>query len=308
MNVKLASRSADGDLFIDWLATTSTSLSDITTETLAQFTAFTLGADRTRKRRLRHILRDLATAGVAVARLKPSPPPLAGPWRAPDSTWDSLGGALHRIDIGTWPAGLRGRRDQFLLTAAAAGLTRAQLRRVDVDQLNLTDGTVHDVPIGTDPDPRRCGRCATVRWVDTLTMYDDSPLWARNQIVRTAADHTQHQHQLAREPRWLIDWPLLPTIHPSGLVDSRQPISARQISAVIAKRQHLPAPGETAETSEVDAGPAPSATAPDPAAGRSQLTWDELDDLCDEVCDRADAVLAAALAAINAATTPGRVR
>lgn len=280
------SAATDWALLEDYCAATGTTPSTVDAGVVSRFVAFTMGRSVTRPRRVRALLRQLVQVGAPVEL--PDPPPLE-PWWKPDGL--PLGEVLARIDPTGWPGGFRRCRDGFILTVAAAGLSRRAVRGLSAADLHVRIGTVTvtgcDVPEAETP--AECGRCAMTRWLRVLAAFtaggraDVQPLVAAPGLLRWH----RHNHD-CRTPlptSWGEAWALLPAVDVHGWPDDSQPVSLRTLTAVMSywrssRPPQLIVPDEPVE--HVDAAESPYA----------ELGWDELDEVVDRVCAEADEVLA----------------
>ncbi|MGL5859597.1 MAG: hypothetical protein ACRC35_14570 [Angustibacter sp.] len=271
-------------LFVDWCAATARPSVPAAPADVAAFLDTVPAAAGTIAGRLRAIRRTHAVAGhpdpttpwstpgrspLGVSQLRPRL------WRTGPS-WLALPDALEQIDTASWPAGLRGRRDGFLLVLAAhLPLTRDQLRHLPSSHLQLEPsgepgtepGVVLEVQLTTahpgratldpasphpttttttiataivrDPDPGRCPACAVTRWLRTATTAQDrSRAGLRAEFLRDRSGDSWPAHECRRPvaPAWQSLWQLLPAIDQHGWLTDWRPMTTRAISAVLAAR------------------------------------------------------------------------
>lgn len=159
-------------------------------------------------------------------------------WRVADH-WGSLPQSLAATPRSGWVSGLRGRRDAFLLTAAALGMTRNEVRLLTGEDISLGCRLAlrgSEVPMAQSH--RCCARCAVISWLSTLDTYRKwGPGVVRAEIIR--AKHAAAKHVCLDDPgqEWRLTPTLVPSIDKHGWVDEHRPLSVRTVSAVTARRQ-----------------------------------------------------------------------
>lgn len=276
----------DWTLLEDYCAATGTSARTVDAGVLSRFVAFTMGRSVTRPRRVRALLRQLVQVGAPVEH--PDPPPLE-PWWKPVGM--PLSEVLARIDPTGWPGGFRRCRDGFILTVAAAGLSRRQVQGLSGADLRVRIGTVTvagiDVPEAAEA-PAGCGRCAMTRWLRVLAAVtaggraDVQPLVAGPGLLRW--HRSNHDCRTPLPTSWGEAWALLPAIDVHGWPDDSQPVSLRTLTTVMSYWRSSRPP-------VVVVPDEPDEPVPD-TSQYAELGWDELDEVVDRVCAEADEVLA----------------
>jgi len=196
---------------------------------------------------------DLAASGVHAVRRwlgLTSPPPRASAVRAGD-LWLEVGESVARCP--RWgTAGVRGRRDAFVLTCLAAGLTRRELLMLRAHQVE--GWTVAGRRLVMSEDWRSCPRCVLARWLQVLAVLppSGSRLAARN-LIATAPQpqqqdqqqqqQQQQQHECHADPpmSWRSAPVLLPALDQHGW-PSPHPLTARSLTRLVAARMSVSAP------------------------------------------------------------------
>lgn len=254
-------------MWLRWCAATDRPAGPATADTLAAFVSQAPAAASTIRYRLSTICRAHRQMGAPIL-LDTQPPDR--PWRM-GPQWLNVDEALERCPTDGWPAGFRGRRDAWLIVLCGlCGLSRRDARFIKSSQIRVEAAGIrvaeHLVPFRGNEDPLRCPACAVTRW---LRVVGEADLWGRNAakalLVSRAASH-DCEHPVADLP-WRQAWVLTPGIDQWGwFVHVDQPMTARQVSAVLAARQTRP----TSPSSEDDVAP------------------EDVDPL-DDVCDHEDA-------------------
>lgn len=303
----------DWALLCDWCVSVGVDPGGVDDAALAEFVAFALPGQATRRRRVRQLVRQLGEVGAPVTAV--AAPPVESLWRAPTPSgpggdeaaasarvWLTWREALTRIDVASWPDGFRGRRDAFLVVlAAVCRFTRRQIRDLSETQIVCQlDGVFIDgVEVPAGDQPAGCGACAVTRWLRALAGAESGRASAQQVVVRQGAVWHQVHHDHAvpiGDARWREAWQVMPAIDGHGWLDEFQPLSARSITAITTARQD----GARARP------PLPVAVErPVRPLRYADLDWDELDEVVDRVCAEADVVLAR-IAAMDL-SSPGNV-
>ncbi|WP_156250859.1 hypothetical protein [Pseudactinotalea terrae] len=221
---------------------------------------------------------DLAASGVHAVRSwlgLTGPHPRATAVRAGD-LWLDVGESVARCPrSGT--AGVRGRRDAFVLTCLAVGLTRRELltlRPHHVDGWSVTGRR-----LARGQDWRCCPRCVLTRWLQVLAVLppSGSRLAARNLIATTEPRHLCHTDP---PMTWRSAPVLVPALDQHGW-PSLRPLTPRSVTRLVAARMSV-------------AAPAPFERTPPPAGGRvdRERLLAEVSELLDELDTRLDAAMA----------------
>lgn len=253
-----ASPAATNDfaMFADWCMAAGQSLTDITMATLIEYAEFVPGGVRTQKRRVRNAIAGLTRNGIVIspANLTPHTPGHTV-WRTPRPGWDTPDDALARIVTDGWPAGLRGRRDAFLvLCCGTLHMSRNQVRALTRDDVDLARWTIRGLPLADNQDPARCPRCVATRWLRLLAVYLSDSDEVRLALLKSARSPALDVHDhLTPVPdslweRWVVAgrprkaW-LAAAISRTGHVNAYRQISLRSLTTIIAARQQAPAAG-----------------------------------------------------------------
>lgn len=229
-------------------------------------------------------------------------------WPGANELLLSLPEALERIDPSGWPGGFRGRRDAFLLVLLGhVGLTRRQALDTRADGFEWTpEGwQLQGDLIASNPSgsPATCLSCAVSRWFGVLGENDHwSSSSARTFIARSSQLLTHDcQSPLLHRPDsyWREAHVLLPAIDRHGMTSMpvHSPMSERAVTSVLStRRARLTAPPAPAPLNE----PLGTTEQPDERGQRFvEYSWDEMDQIIDDTCDRADEVNARMTALLN---------
>lgn len=231
-------------------------------------------------------------------------------WPEEDEWLLPLGEALERISISGWPRGFRGRRDAFLLTLLGhVGMTRSQALATTAEDLNWSpDGWyVGDdlIPSTTGESPQICLSCAVSRW---LAVLGENEHWSSSSARTFLASSRQfgvHECQDAvlseASSYWREAYYLLPAIDRYGMTAKpvHQSMSERAVTSVIASRRArllvTPPQPPVAEPVEI-------AEIADSSPRFEGYSWDEVEALLDDTCDRADEINARMTALLDDTT------
>lgn len=193
-------RASDVALFADWCAATDRDPATVTWTDTLTFLRDCPTSARNRRRR--------ATAAVAVCAHAGNH--LTHPDAAPrtDSTLVrpapalTLTEALPRIPVRGWMAGFIGRRDSFVLTAGALGLTRKTCR--SLTDLDLTWGdsiTINGRRVPTGDNVAACPACRVWLWVQArAAAAPDAPESAPKILVNNAPPVADDDHTCRLAP------------------------------------------------------------------------------------------------------------
>lgn len=159
-------------------------------------------------------------------------------WRVADH-WGSLPQSLAATPRSGWVSGLRGRRDAFVLTAAALGMTRNEVRLLTGEDISLGSRlALRGAEVPMTQSQRCCPRCAVISWLSTLDTYRKwGPGVVRAEMIRTK--HAPAEHVCLDDPgqEWRLTPALVPSVDKHGWVEEHHPLSARTVSAITARRQ-----------------------------------------------------------------------
>lgn len=228
-------------LFTDWCVSWELSSLPAEAGTVARFLDAVPGAVSTRAVRVRAIRHHHQAAGH---RLE-----MPGLTRPPDTLWredDGLLGveqAIGQLPRFRFPAGLRGRRDGFILIAAGvAGLTRNQIHHLTPKDITLTGNShsnregvrVGGTLVGAGEDPRWCLRCGVTRWLRVL-----GPAWVgdrgqvRDLLDVTRADPDEHDCGVPVAGPWRQADQVVVGLDTHGWVRPGVGLSTRSISVLV---------------------------------------------------------------------------
>src|SRR5690606_8069445 len=143
--------------------------------------------------------------------------------------WLGLPDALERCPRWGWPAGFRGRRDAFVLTAAAHGLTRRMLTRIRPADLRIQPPAVGGRDLVVDDDPRRCPACALTRWLRVIGVAHRWGRLAVKEHLVLSSDQRGAEHDCHGDlaDDWQQVWQLVPAIDQWGWLTDWRPLSTR---------------------------------------------------------------------------------
>lgn len=226
-------------LLRDWCEAHQLAYTDMNPDRLAAFTRQVPQSPR----RLRTLTRFLRDAGAPIDA-PPEPEP-DGCLRRRSGEWLPVDEALGRCPR-RGRAGVRGRRDAFILACLEAGLTRRAVHHLTVGDVAPTGGVVagRDLPRGEGP--HLCRRCVTVQWVRVLGELVTGGRAAALRHTSTVLDHHLCDEALVRSPEATVRaWPLVPGIDRHGWAAST-PLTPRAITAVVTARTDptVPVPAE----------------------------------------------------------------
>jgi len=246
---------AEWSLFIDWCQATDRSPLGTDAATVKVFLDDCPSAAATARRRISAINRAHGDAGYSGYHLRGHPSAAVTAMSAGDTAARAavLRQAFGRIPAYGWPSSVAGRRDGCLLSLAATGMARPQLRSLAVGDITAEPGVVRVSPPGgaaptivhTGSDgSASCPACGITRWHRVLVLH---ALHGLPGIRSRLADPPERSvgHHCARP---LLDgarprMSLLPRVSARGLIDSTGPaISARTISTVLSCRTGTPDP------------------------------------------------------------------
>lgn len=274
-------------LWADWCAATGTGPAlPPTQDALDAFFAAIPAAPTTRKRRERAL-------GLRAESRPPSLPPLRT-----GEGWADPGRALAQAQTWGMPAGLRGRRDAWLI------LLTLILRLPTRDALAVTPGRIVARPDGsigvcgisalTAEDPRSCPACAATRWLRVAAPACHG--WRADTRARLAPDEPgMHDHQRPLPEGWADARCFAPSIDRWGWVRA-QPVSPVGLAAILHERQRIrpiPEPPEPVAAEQAAAFVGPSLTAAE-AARQLDGAYDDIDDRIDRLSESVQQALGAA--------------
>lgn len=223
-------------LFLDWAASRDDiDLLSADEETLQRFFTDCPAAASTRRRRATRIRSELRRQGIFDAD-DPSAPLL----RVGEG-WVSVQRALAQLPTLRFPAGLRGRRDGWLIVLIGVlGMTRREAARVRPAELVFgADGVAvrgQLVPAGADA--AGCPRCAVHRWAAVVgpASLPGHRAEAMAMLSAVGADVEAHACHIEPEGSWRQVATLLPSIDRYGWVGT-SPLTPLSISNIMAARQ-----------------------------------------------------------------------
>lgn len=272
------------ELFADWCRSLDLEPAPTTPEVIGRFlTAFPAPLS-TQGGRVRAIRRRHESAGLTL-ELPTAPVPSA--LRVGEG-WVPVHRALAQLPVYEHPKNfrlaLRGRRDGWLVVLVGIrGLSRNRARTLGQSQVQLTPQIrIAGQPVAPEDSvtAAQCPACAVTRW---LRVVGEASLGFRGEVIRLIRPDgiDPDAHDCAREldESWRQAGTLLPAIDRHGWV-SPVPMSARSVSATMARRQILaPVAGLKTPT-------------PVPAGGRfADATLGELAEVYDDVDRQAAALL-----------------
>lgn len=232
----------DWELFVDWCASMDdTAPLPTTADTIADFLAAFPAPIEAQGRRVRAIRRAHARAGELLA-LPSAPRPSALREGAP---WASVNRALAQVvkycHPKNRPVAIRGRRDGWLIVLIGTlGLTRNEARDLVQEDVQLHPRiTIKAKPVPKIQPADECPACAVTRW---LRIAGDASFGFWSEVQRTISptdvNEQIHDCQTGLDGLWRKANTLLPAVDRHGWV-SADPMSARAISATMARRQTL---------------------------------------------------------------------
>lgn len=233
-----AEQSPSWDLFVDWCTGHDLEFLPAAPATIAAFLDSLPVARSTRFRRVAAIREQHARAGL--------PDPLPQPQAAPAAD-PALAHLLAALPVQTWPAGIVGCRDGFLLVLyAGMRLTRNQIRALTPAAITMAPGLaeIDGRQIRRSGTPGQCPLCAITRWLRILTIVEVSG-WnvvkreMAGQWPLRAADLDEHDCAEPLGLAWQRTKLLLPPIDRYGWIDRDQPLSVRSISTLAIGRREL---------------------------------------------------------------------
>jgi len=246
---------AEWSLFIDWCQATDRSPLGTDAATVKVFLDDCPSAAATARRRISAINRAHGDAGYSGYHLRGHPSAAVTAMSAGDTAARAavLMQAFGRIPAYGWPSSVAGRRDGCLLSLAATGMARPQLRSLAVGDITAEPGVVRVSPPGgaaltsvhTGSDgSASCPACGITRWHRVLALQARHGLpGIRSRLAdppeRSVGHHCARPLLDGAHPRMS----LLPRVSARGLIDSTGPaISARTISTVLSCRTGTPDP------------------------------------------------------------------
>ncbi|MDQ2739528.1 MAG: hypothetical protein M3Y35_13135 [Actinomycetota bacterium] len=254
MSTEADVRSPDWNLFCDWCAARGLQSLPAGRREVERFFAEFPVSERTARRRRQAIRVQHAAAGLA-------DPTAPAPLVTPDPGRQSAVGELLRgCSVQSWPDGIRGRRDAFVLTLfGGLALTRRQIRAVRPTDLQVLPGAVHVLGhrLRLGDRPGECLACGVTRWLRVLDIAYRRDWSAVRGIMAprwpgSAGDQVRHDCMRPLKPGWPQAITLLPAIDQYGWTDDHAPVSTRVISAVRAKHRWLAARSQTGTSPTLD--------------------------------------------------------
>lgn len=288
----LTPRAADVALFRDWCHGSGTDPSRATWDQAARFLIDCPTTDTNKRRRAAAALSTCAAAGNPLRDPNGAPdlPPLA---RDGDE-WLHLHEALDRIPVWGWPRGFTGRRDGFILIAAAQGLDRpalVALTALDVER-RRDCVTLNGEPVPTTPSAGTCPACRVWLWAQALTAVADTAraggIRAVTEGITERAD--QHVCEIAVPPG-TGPVPMVVSVDQHGWIGDR-PLNGSSISRILTARLSERAPILGRDERSIPVVARRPARAPGESWERDRLddltqAEDDLDELADALQDRA---------------------
>lgn len=166
-------------------------------------------------------------------------PPQMRVW-PPDHDLSAVERLLATVPKYRFPAGVRGRRDAFLLVLLGVlGLSREQARRIDPADISLQGGVAIGgitIPIGADP--AGCCACAATRWLRIV-----GPVWTgfRGDVYGlvnpTLGSLSEHDCLLPVTGEWQRAEQLLLPLDVHGWARTGVSLSGRSISTIVPARR-----------------------------------------------------------------------
>lgn len=147
--------------------------------------------------------------------------------------------ALAQLPLARRVAGLRGRRDAWLLVLIGVlQLSRRETHAIAAPDIDLSTGIrVRGQFIPTGPDTLTCPACAVTRWLRVAGIYGVGfRTYALGLVDAQAALTDEHDCEQPVDDEWLSAPQLLPAIDQHGWFRDA-PLSMRSISAVSARVQ-----------------------------------------------------------------------
>lgn len=281
-------------LFCDYATATGQPTLPTTVATLTGFLTALPARPATLARRVRAIAAAHRRAGHLLDRpdIGPAAP---SPSVARRPRWTDPGAMLAACPTRGWPCGLHGRRDAFLIvTALVLDLPQARVRGLLPAEVAVgADGAlVCEQAVPSDADPRRCPRCAVVRWLEILGVLDGLGRGSARMDLTTAHAPTAtdpHRHDLRGPRRWRAAATLLPALDRHGWHDDYRPITTRTIRTRLALAGTRAASQQDEQITPVPRTLALGAAAPT-TAGRESPSLDEAIALLEDIAADADAL------------------
>lgn len=121
-------------------------------------------------------------------------------------------------------------------------MSRDRARLIGPDAIDFDPLRIDGRPVPASAEASSCPACAVIRWLGALGMsLEWGPGMVRAALIRQKT--APPAHVCRGEPRssaWRSAWTLLPGIDQHGWLDEHHPLSARTVSAVLARRQAAP--------------------------------------------------------------------
>ncbi|WP_159600051.1 hypothetical protein [Agromyces humi] len=238
------------------------------------------------KRRVRAIRYGLAEHGFDLDWDEPAQPSTTV--RTGDA-WATVGEALEQLPRYRYPAGLRGRRDAWILVLIAVlGMSRRQAASVSPEDVELDHGVrVAGRTVPRTVKPGECPACAAIRWLDVVGRAHYG--WRMNlKTLLMLPDAPPVDHDCDRRPAELWrDVPALTVaVDTHGWVQTGQPLGRLSISRVMKQSQRLMGSREVEVRRRVVSERFADATLEDLADA-----YDDVDARLTELLKQAEAVL-----------------
>ena len=277
---------ADWDLFVGWCQ--HAGIEPRPDDPLDRFFAdVPVAAPTTLNRRIKAIRAGLEDRGFLPARSMRAPAVTTirtGP------EWASVAEALAQLQILRYPAGVRGRRDGWVLvTVGFLSLTRAQARSIRADQVELGESIRVGGRIVKRSEPAvSCPACAVTRWLRILGPGGVM----RNEAIALmnpyTADLSAHDCEIPVEDGWQAMPTLMPYINRHNSIGSmHEPLTPLAISAIMRRRQEFNGFREQTSTHKELTGRFAAATSQDLADA-----YDDIDDQLTALLARTAQILA----------------
>lgn len=289
-------------LFADWCAAAEVDPMTAGAAEIACFVTDMPAAPSTQQRRVDAIRTVRRAAGTP----DPLPPPAPDRSEIIAATGHLLSGTI----VSSWPDGVRGCRDGFVLVLRGhLGLSRAQVRRLQALDVTVRPGAaqVWGQSVSRTPDPGSCPVCGISRWLRILDA-DQEKGWRSVRAVMAgdwaapAWEQTEHDCLQPLRPAWSQVAVLVPPVDRHGWIGDVAPLSVRSLSTVTSRR---PRPANSPVGPEC--APAAERLPCSPATSWSRVG--QVNDLAyiDPLMEDLDAQIDAALARSQAAlSTPGQ--
>ena len=289
-------------LFDDWCSAADLTSLPASPGTIAAFLAEFPSARSTRLARIAAIRRVHIKSGW------PDPFPAAPVDLAPDPV---LAQMLAGVLTNSWPAGVAGRRDGFLMVLyAGLRLTRRQIRDLTTADIAIGPGwaSIAGRRVLRSDTPGECPACGVTRWLRILDVVHSGAsvesgwLAVKRQLAgqwpRRADGANSHDCARPLGSFWRRSAVLIPAVDRHGWVETDEPLTVRSISTVNIRRHQAAARDQLPVYEPETPSPVATSIAPiDPARAARILaeTKEELAEL-DPLLDRLDVEIEAAMA------------